>query len=91
MPELYREFAAAKWRQEDRFEEATIVAFQTIRVWVLTKNKKKMPEFKTLLPNARGPKGTSRQNHAQMEAMMHMMAERIGGKVRNPRLGKGAE
>lgn len=92
MKELYREFAAARLRYDDAVEMATLGAFQTVRVWALTKSKKgKMPDFKTLLPKAQ-PTGRSegRQSHAQMEAMMHMLAARVGATVKNPRLKGGA-
>lgn len=92
MRELHREFAAAQLRRDDRLEELTFQAFQTVRVWVLTKNKKKMPEFNALLGKSKaqsgGGSGRGRQSPEQLEAMMHMMAARFGTKVKNPRLGQ---
>lgn len=76
-----RECAAERLRQSDRLEELTYGAYQTIRVWVLTKNKKKMPRFADLIikPNA----APSQMGPEKARAMLEVLAARAGGKVRS--------
>lgn len=75
---LFRELAAAKLRQRDRQEELTFQAFQTVRVWAITKSKKgRMPKFDTLLPKANDEMST-----AEMRAAMTLVAQRYGNRVR---------
>ncbi len=76
--ELYREFTAARQRQDDRIEELTFGAYQTVRCWVMTKNKKKMPEFAALLPS----KGKAAQGTNELDTALHMLAAQYGGRVR---------
>lgn len=78
--EVHREFAAARLRREDHLEELTFQAFQTVRVWVLTKNKKKMPKFADLIRVA--PPEIGSRSPDQVRAVMEVIAARMGGRVR---------
>ena len=73
---LFREFAAARQQHRDRLEEVTFGAYQTVRVWVMTKSKKKMPKFETLLPSHDG----GVQTVQQMRTTMQMLAHQYGAK-----------
>lgn len=60
----------------DLIEEGTFVAYQTVRVWAITKSKKRMPKFESLLPSRRG----GDQTVAQMKSTMQMLAQQYGQK-----------
>lgn len=64
----------------------TLGAYQTVRAWVLTKNKKKMPNFKDLIPSSR-PRAVVQGPEKSM-ALLEVLAARTGGKVR-PRTDRG--
>lgn len=67
----------AAQRQRDRIEEGTFVAYQTVRVWALTKSKKgRMPTFQSLLPSRDGVDQTVQQ----MKTTMQMLANQYGPK-----------
>jgi hypothetical protein len=74
--ELYREFTAARLRRHDEMEALTFGAYQTVRVEVMTKNKKRMPDFKTLIAKSDGGDQTT----GQMRATMQQLAQQYGSK-----------
>lgn len=75
-----REFQIARDRQQHETEHATLIAYQTVRVWVMTKNKKKMPKFSELIPSSKPVSLARGQDHAR--AALEILAARMGGTVR---------
>ena len=57
-------------------EQGTFVAYQTVRAWVMTRNKKRMPKFTDLLPKSDGWD----QTVSQMKATMRQLAHQYGRK-----------
>lgn len=72
-----QEFRVADEASEERIAQATLVAYQTVKCWVMTKNKGRMPTFKALLPSAR----EERQSGKQMGSLLHVLAQQHGGKI----------
>jgi hypothetical protein len=62
--------------------QVTLGAYQTVRIWVQTKNKKKMPDFASLLPTTKPGVTAQGMTREQFASMMHTLAERTGTKVR---------
>jgi len=77
--ELYRELAAAKERHSDEVELLTLAGYQAVRIWVMTQNKKKMPEFASLLPKKPADR---KQTKEKLKSVLHMLAAQYGGRVR---------
>ena len=71
---LFREFAIAQQRRRDEIELQTVGAYQTVRVWVMTKSKKRLPTLASLLPSRDG----SDQTVQQMRTTMQMLANQYG-------------
>lgn len=77
--ELAREFEAARRRQRDKIERDIVLAWQITRIHVLTKNQKRVPDLKALLPK---DPGTQRQTVAQQRAALSLLSEAFGGQLR---------
>lgn len=56
--------------------QATLIAYQTVKCWALTRTKKRMPKFDTLLPHLHddGP-----QTPEQMRAVLERIRARVKG------------
>ncbi len=76
---MVREFRAGEEREKDRFAYATVIAYQTVRVWASTKGKKKMPTFESLIPKRKGP--VRPQSLGEQLNVIHTIAKRYGGIV----------
>lgn len=78
---LFRCLVAAKERRQHEFERDTTQAYQTVRVWVMTKAKKRLPKFDEVLrgSSSRVDKNTT---PAKAKALAQLFAARTGGKVR---------
>lgn len=69
----------ARLRHKDRVEHATVIAYQTVKVWAMTKSKKRMPKFESLLPKEHRD---VRQSAEEMKAALEIIAGQYGNKVR---------
>lgn len=65
-----------KEHQQHAFEMATFQAYQTVRIWAMTKAKKRMPKFSDLVK--REPSGP--QSPKQMRQVMDKIAAQYGWK-----------
>lgn len=71
----------AREKAQEQIEHDTFIAYQTVRIWVLTKNKKKMPNFADMIP--RPNKATvGEHNPVKAQAFLEVLAARMGGRVR---------
>lgn len=76
---LFREIEAANLRRRDRIEDFTVQAYQTVKIWAITKSKKgRMPRFETLLPRER----EKAQSTAEMRAAVELISGQYGNRVR---------
>ena len=86
LKELHWEFEAASERSRQEFERDTVQAFQTVKVWALTKAKKRMPKLESLLPKSRR-EAHRRQTAGQMKTVLSVLAAQYGFPVRSGRRG----
>lgn len=81
--ELFTVFAVTKDRQREAYELACMQAYQTVRVWAITRSKKRMPKFSEVVGGDSNPNTLDRDTHpAQARAWLEMLAARTGRKVR---------
>lgn len=67
-------------KEKNQFKHATLIAFQTVKVWAITKSKKgRMPTFESLLPKEHKD---VRQSAAEMKAAIDVIAGQYGNRVR---------
>lgn len=69
-------------RERSAFELATAQAYQTVRIWAMTKSKKRMPKFDDVLHGG-DQRIDARTSPAKARAMLEMLAAKTGGKVRS--------
>jgi len=79
--ELFQEFAAARLRANDRHERDTVLAYQVVRIYVETMNKKRMPKLSALL-NRTTAKIDPHTRRDKARAVLQMIAARAGTKVK---------
>ena len=77
--ELYQEFAIARARQRDVFERDTVQAYQVVRIYVETMNKKRMPKLSTLVGQSEKP-----QSARQMAQALSVLRQRYRGRKARP-------
>lgn len=67
--ELWKEFEVGKERKRDEFERDTTLAWQVVRIYVQTMNKKRMPDLDTLMPRVKRSMSAPslEQQRAQLE------------------------
>lgn len=71
--ELFREFVVGKEQREYEFQLATLTAYQTVRIWAMTKSKKRMPTFASLIRKKGGD-----QTPREMRAALQQIAGQFG-------------
>jgi len=85
---LFREFVVAKRNRDDDVQMATFQAYQTVRIWAITKSKRRMPPLKDMLGTASTNTLDANTSPERARAMLELMAARTGGKVRVVTSGK---
>lgn len=73
---MYREFAAARERARDDYRRDVTLAWNIVRVYIKTKNDKRMPSVQQLL----GSEGRTkdRQNVAQLKSALTILSGQYG-------------
>lgn len=78
--ELFREFAAARARQQDQSTRDVVLAWQVVRVYVQTQNEKRVPMLASLLP--RDPSVVSAgQSYAEQRSALQVLSQMYGGPI----------
>lgn len=85
LKELHWEFEAAAERSRQEFERDTVQAFQTVKVWALTRAKKRMPKLESLLPKSR--RSSVQQTTGQMKTALALLAAQYGFPLRSGKPG----
>ena len=75
--ELFREFEAARRRQEYDNARDVTVAWHTVRLWVVTKSKKQLPSLKSQL-ELNGRRANGRQSAGQIRNVLSVLSEQYG-------------
>jgi hypothetical protein len=70
-------------RDRAAFELATAQAYQTVRIWAMTKSKKRLPRFADVLNGGGDHRIDAHTSPAKARAMLEMLAAKTGGKVRS--------
>lgn len=78
---MFAEFAVAKELRREAFELATAQAYQTVRIWVMTKSRKRLPSFEAVLGKDANV-ATGDMNPTKARAFLEVLAARMGGQVR---------
>lgn len=73
MRELFREFAAAKFRAEDHARESTFQAWQGARFYLEGRSKKGMTPLKKAMDEITQSHGPQRQSEAVMKFMLRSL------------------
>jgi hypothetical protein len=72
------EFEAARGRSQDDMVQATAIAYQTVRCWAITRTKKRMPTFESLLPKTEPSRP---MNSRQLSSVLRTLSAQYGGRV----------
>lgn len=76
--------AAARLRQRDQMEHATLIGYQAVKAYVLTVSKKKMPDFDALI-GPRQPGERKRQSVDEQRVLLSLFAAKHGLTMRKER------
>jgi hypothetical protein len=78
--ELFREFAAERFRARDRFDRDTLQAWQVVRIYFQSMNDKKMPAIDSLMSDRAAAQPRVQSREEQLEALK-MLSQMYGGKL----------
>ena len=80
---LFREFAVIRARMEDARTLASYQAYQTVRIYLMTMNKKgRMPDFRAVMAKRSENTLDAQTDPKMARALMEMLAARAGTKTK---------
>jgi hypothetical protein len=76
--ELAVEFDTSAERMFEQVERDTVLAWQIVRIWAVTRSKKRLPKLTSVLPK----RGVEMQSPTQMRAALQVIVKQFGGRVK---------
>lgn len=76
---MFLYLAVQKKQRHEAFELASAQAYQTVRMWAITKSKKRMPKFADMIREA--PLAIAEMSPARQRATLEVLAAQAGVKV----------